>query len=150
MKKIWIGILISCSLIPSLAQKPVEIDKEKAAVEATIRNYIDGWYEGSAERMAKALHPALMKCGVMQKKTGGLYLQPIGHSAMVEYASRGGGKPKDGSMPENEVIVFDISGNIALAKSISPDFIDLIELVKLDGEWKIIHVVWQYTSKPGN
>jgi len=143
LKLISVLVVISLSLVPGYTQDGSDLESEKIAIEKTVRNYVDGWYEGSRERMDKALHPALIKRGVRRSKTGKLFLQPLGKSAMLEYTAMGAGKRKDGSMPQNQVMVMDVTGDIAMAKSISPDFIDLLHLVKLEGEWKIIHVIWQ-------
>jgi hypothetical protein len=34
---------------------------EAAAVEAVVRDYIDGWHAGDEQRMARALHDDLVK-----------------------------------------------------------------------------------------
>src|SRR5262245_8717657 len=36
-------------------------EADLAAIKQTALDYIDGWYEGSAERMERALHPELAK-----------------------------------------------------------------------------------------
>ena len=36
-------------------------ESDLAAIKQTALDYIEGWYEGSAERMERALHPELAK-----------------------------------------------------------------------------------------
>ena len=34
---------------------------DTAAIKATALDYVEGWFEGNAERMERALHPVLAK-----------------------------------------------------------------------------------------
>lgn len=43
--------------VPAAAQTGAD----SAAVRASALDYAEGWYEGSSERMARALHPELVK-----------------------------------------------------------------------------------------
>ena len=36
-------------------------ERERAAIEARVRDYFEGWFDGDAARMARALHPELAK-----------------------------------------------------------------------------------------
>jgi hypothetical protein len=50
-------VLAACFLIlppPARAETPPP-SPDQAAVERAVRDYIDGWYEGNADRMARAL-----------------------------------------------------------------------------------------------
>ena len=44
---------------------------DRAAIEACVRDYIEGWYTGDAARMDRALHPELAKRGVLQSPGAG-------------------------------------------------------------------------------
>lgn len=48
--------------------------------------------------------------------------------------------PKDAP---KEVIIFDMTGQIATAKLIAWWGIDYMHLAKYDGKWKIVNVLWQ-------
>src|SRR5262249_46471729 len=43
------------------AQKANASDEVRAAIKQTALDYIEGWYEGDAERMERAVHPELAK-----------------------------------------------------------------------------------------
>ena len=118
-------------------------DKDKEAINKTILNYIEGWYEGNAERMAEALHPELTKKGVQTlPQTGGTLLSYASTTNMVEYTKAGFGK-----LPAEErgikVEILDVYNEIATAKAVSAKFIDYIHLVKYNGQWKILNVIWE-------
>jgi len=129
--------------------KDVDTEKEKAAIKETALNYIEGWYEGSAERMDKALHPEVVKRAPQPfPPTGGMILNSASKSNMVEFTKAGFGKefPKD--KLKITVDILDMYKHIATAKTTTPQFIDYIHLVKMDGEWKIINVLWESIQQP--
>lgn len=127
------------------AEKAVKVDlgKEKAAIKATALNYIEGWFEGSKERMAKALHPALHKVGLRPfRKDGNPVLTPIGYTAMVELARMGVGKRTPPEKRNIKVKILDIDKNMACVKSMCSEFNDYLLMAKMDGQWKIVNVLW--------
>ena len=115
---------------------------EREAVTATAMNYIEGWFEGNPDRMDKALHPELSKCGIQPfPPTGGVLLAYASKSNMVEYTRAGLGK-----LPAEErkikVEILDIHGVMAAVKVSSVKFIDFLQLAKIDGSWSIVHALW--------
>jgi hypothetical protein len=48
---------------------------------------------------------------------------------------------------EREVIILDIFGNAGSAKAVMADWIDYMQLAKVDGRWVIVNVLWE--RKPG-
>ncbi|MGP0055951.1 MAG: nuclear transport factor 2 family protein [Steroidobacteraceae bacterium] len=38
-----------------------QTDADSAAIKETLLNYVEGWYEGNAARMKRALYPDLAK-----------------------------------------------------------------------------------------
>jgi hypothetical protein len=128
----------------AIAQAPTpDAADDKAAIEQTVRDYIDGWYEGNAERMARALHPDLAKRAFATLSDGSMVLQIVTADAMVTFTKAGFGKKKARPGQKNEVTILDVSETIATAKSVSPDFIDYIHLAKVDGRWRIVNVLWR-------
>ena len=57
--------LLSVSLLLTLASaaraQTTASNADAAAIRQTALDYIEGWYEGNAERMERALHPELAK-----------------------------------------------------------------------------------------
>jgi hypothetical protein len=41
------------------------------------------------------------------------------------------------------VTILDASGTTATAKARSADYIDCAHLAKIDGQWKIVNVLWE-------
>jgi hypothetical protein len=114
----------------------------------TSENYIKGWYAGDTVRMDKALHPDLVKRRAdIFPYTGNSFMESISKSAMMEYTKAGFGKSTPIENQNDEIEVLDIFGNIASVKITSIEFIDYLQLVKWNGEWKIINVLWDLNKK---
>ena len=52
------GLLVAVLALPAVARAQTAADS--SAIRATALDYVEGWYEGNAERMSRALHPELV------------------------------------------------------------------------------------------
>lgn len=143
-------IVLSVALAsPALGAPPNASEQDRAGIEQAALDYLEGWYTGNPVRMEKALHPELAKRMVAtDPKTGRSFLQPIGASAMVMLAARGAGKLKPGDDAGIQVAILDTFGNMAMVRAKSVAFLDYIQLAKVDGQWKIVNVLWEPTPAP--
>ncbi len=115
--------------------------KEIAAIEAVAADYIEGWYNGDVARMDRALHDDLAKrIMVYDEGSGSHEFRVVTKERMVEMTASGGGEEPD---PTFEVTVDDISGEIATARTVSPEYIDYLQLVKTPDGWKIANVLFR-------
>lgn len=104
-------------------------------------DYAEGYYTGNSARMEKALHPALIKRGLIKiSKTGSPVLVQMNAETLIEAARNN--KPKLGENPDIKAAVLEIHGNIATAKVFTPGFNDYLHFVKQNGEWKLANVLW--------
>ena len=92
--------------------------------------------------MDKALHPELNKVRPqVLKQTGKTMLDKVGAGLLVEAT-----RTKMGMLDEAEWKIqyklFDYEDNIALVEVVSSMFYDYIQLVRINGGWKIINVLW--------
>jgi hypothetical protein len=106
----------------------------------TVLNYVEGWYEAKAGRMAEALHPKLAKRGI--SATGEIY--DVDRDWMIEAAGKGQGRIDAPAAGKKEITILDRSPTIASVKLVSNQFNDYLHLAKIEGEWKIIHALWEY------
>ncbi|MBT8165227.1 MAG: nuclear transport factor 2 family protein [Acidimicrobiia bacterium] len=114
---------------------------DAALIAAVAADYIEGWYTGDVTRMDRALHPDLLKrTMVVDEETGVESLRVVTKERMVEMTESGGGEQ---ATPEFEAIVDDISGDIGAAHTISPDYIDYLQLVRTTDGWKIANVLFR-------
>lgn len=148
MKRAILGILLALAVaLAGFAQEKAAGDEEEPAIRQAALDYIEGWYEGNAERMQRALHPDLVKRQVMTLPTGKDILRSVSASNMVEFTRAGGGSETPKEEQKNEVVILERYQNIATAKTISADYVDYLHLAKIDGQWKIVNVLWGRRQK---
>jgi Putative lumazine-binding len=114
---------------------------DEGAIRDVARAYLESWLDGDGERMRSALHPMLAKRGLDY----GSDLAPAGvHHLDTEYmaasAARG---PRRQFGRTIEIAILDLADNVASVKVVSEPFIDYLHLVKLDGHWSILNVLYE-------
>jgi len=130
------------------AQTPAPAQSDEAAIKATALDYIEGWYEGDAARMERALHPELAKRMVSLDTRGHSRLNQMSAMTLVQSTRAGGGNktPKERQM--KDLTILDRFNNAAVVKIVASDWVDYLEEVKFDGQWKIINVLWELKAQP--
>ena len=108
-----------------------------AAIEATVRDYVEGWYEGDADRMDRALRDDLVK-RIPAGEGGGL--RSVSKARMVELTKGGGGESPGA---EYEIEVHHVSGRIASARVRSVEYLDYLQLVDTGNGWKIANILFR-------
>src|SRR6266850_6177389 len=94
---------------------------DQAAIKQTALDYIEGWYEGNAERMERALHPELAKRIVRTNAEGVSRLDQMSAMSLVQGTRRGGGKNTLKERQEKDVIILDVFENAASVKVVATD-----------------------------
>lgn len=136
------GLLLAALALPAVARAQSAADS--AAIRATALDYVEGWYEGDGDRMGRALHPELVKrIVVSDTATKRSVLQTMGASALVNGARRGWGKETPADRRQKDVTILDIFGNAASVKAVMADWIDYLQVAKVDGRWVIVNVLWE-------
>ncbi len=116
---------------------------DRAAVEAVVKTYLDGLYEGDADKLAAAFHPT---SALAQVHDGKLQVTP--RDAWFE-GVRTRPSPKSKNLARHdEVVSIDITGPtmafVKLKCAIPPRFFtDQLSLLKIDGRWQIAQKVFQ-------
>jgi len=124
------------------AQPAAGAADDKAAIIETVLDYADGYYEGSAERMAKAVHPLLSKRALMARQGEAPKLSTMNSEMLIEAGRAGGGKlPPDERGVKAEVL--DVAGNLACARVFTARFNDYLHLLRTENGWRIVNVLWQ-------
>ena len=117
---------------------------EAIAIRATALDYAEGWYAGDGDRMSRALHPELVKrILVSDTATDRTFVQTMGASALVNGTRHGYGKGTPADRQQKDVTVLDVFGNAAIAKVVMADWVDYLQLVRVDGRWVIVNVLWE-------
>src|SRR3954470_8916968 len=116
---------------------------DSAAVQATVRNYIEAYYRGDAPRMQASLDSHYLKHMIhgtipIREKTG---------SQMGEEGRTHGPADIPEAQKTESISVLDSSGKIASAKLVTPHWVDYMTLSKSGGNWKVLAVVQQIENK---
>jgi len=115
---------------------------DEIAIRATVDDYYLGWYDGDGERMARALHPDLLKRGWLPDGSGGWSVDPDTCATMVEMAAAGRGRRTDPDERRYSVDVSDAYGDIAAAVVHAIPYVDYLHLVRTRDGWRILNALW--------
>jgi hypothetical protein len=119
-----------------------------SGIKKTALDYAEGWYDGDAARMEKALHPDLAKRVLMpDPRSGKGRVEQMSAMTLVQFTRNGFGKSTPSDQRKAEVKVLDVYGNAASVKLEMHDWIDYMHMVRLGGEWKIVNVLWELTPE---
>lgn len=124
-------------------EKAAHLIKNKEAIKQAALDYIEGFFSGDADRVSRGVHQELTKVyPVTLKKTGKTMLNKMGAGHLIE-----GARMKMGLVKEEDrnikISVFDVMKGIAIVEVISSQYVDYLQLGKVNGKWKIINVLWQ-------
>lgn len=135
---------------PVFAQTP----NDSTQIKITVLNYLEGMETNNPERIEKAMHPDLAKRTIEKNKEGVEYPENMTAASLIGY-SKGFDftlfykADVDLEAPlTSEVTIYEISNGIASVKAVTNkfEFVDYIHLGKLNGEWKIINILWAMTG----
>jgi hypothetical protein len=114
---------------------------DSAAIRASALDYIDGWYSNNATRMERALHPHLAKRLVWADSTGKSHLVDL--TALELIQGTRSHPPTPSTERRHDVTILSSYGNVAMVRIEASDWVDFLQEVKWNGDWKIINVVWE-------
>ena len=123
-----------------------EADRE--AIKQTALDYGEGWYEGNAERMERALHPDLAK-RVLQPdpRTGKGKIEHMSAMSLVQATRQGYGTRSPADQRRADVEILDVYGNAACVKLTMQNWVDYMHMSKLGGRWVIVNVLWELSPE---
>ncbi|UYP44063.1 hypothetical protein NEF87_000348 [Candidatus Lokiarchaeum ossiferum] len=116
--------------------------KIEEKIKKTALNYVEGWYSADSKRMEKALHSKLVKRRFVSPQE----IWDVNTPWMIEATEEGRGKIDDINQGKKEVTILDYYNNIASVKIISDKFVDYLHMVFIQGEWKIVDVLWDFVK----
>lgn len=134
-----LAVLGLVSAVPGLAQTTTD----SAAIRRAALDYIEGWYEGNSDRMARAVHPELVKRIVLRDGAAAGELRGTGAGPLIEFTGRGGGSCIPADERRTDVTILDIYHGAASARVDAGGWIDYLHLARFAGGWKIVNVLWE-------
>jgi len=138
------GLAVAAALVGSgvalQAQTPDEEGVRRAALD-----YLEGFYEGSDEKLRRSIHPEVDKFGFARRGPDQEYRRvPMSYEQMFQFAEgvrNGRGAPPPDAPKEVELL--DVQDQTAVAKVRAWWGTDYLQMARYDGRWMIVHVLWQ-------
>jgi hypothetical protein len=143
MKHLPILSVASILLFGVSQQSSAQSSADSAAIRTTALDYIEGWYEGSSERMERALHPELAKRIVNTNPNGRNSLGQQGALTLINSTKSGGGKNTAAADQRKDVRILDIFGNTASVRVDASGWVDYMHVARWNGRWVIVNVLWE-------
>lgn len=145
--------LLGLAVLPLLAALPLtplvrdaERRAEEAAVRAALQHYLDGHATGKAEVMARAFHPEAHLTWIADGE--------LRTRSLEDYlGGMTGTPPADEAERRRWIESVDIAGTAATGKIVldypNARFVDYMSMLRVDGEWKIVHKSFHVERKGG-
>ena len=126
-------------------EQPVASDasSERDEVLAVVRDYVDGWFDGNAARMQRALHPELAKrCRGIEGNDPDA-LETLSAKEMIDATADGYGVREDAPDRQIDVKIDYLSGGIASLQCYCHRYVDLLHLIRMPEGWRIVNAAWR-------
>lgn len=118
---------------------------EREAIERAVKDYVEALYQVKPELVERSVHPALEKMGLFRPDDSREYRLP-GVMTYEQLRALAGSWNADGAQGADltyEVEVLDALDVTASAKLSAKWGVDYMHLVKSEGRWKILQILWQ-------
>lgn len=135
------AMLIMSLICGSSAVRQAEAAGDHVGIRQALLDYAEGYYDHVPERMTRAISPVLTKRALMARPGLPSFLIQMNSEMLIE-ATRGTAPRPNATERKLAVEVLDVSGNIASARVFSVQFNDYVHLIKRDGRWTLLNVLW--------
>jgi hypothetical protein len=75
-------------------------------------------------------------------------VQSLTRELMVEMTRAGGGSKVPTESRNIVVDVLEVSGDIAVARASSSEYLEYLSLAKCNDQWRIINILWRFQGSP--
>jgi hypothetical protein len=131
------------------AAAPAASAADAAAIKQAALDYIEGWYNGDAARMERAVHPELAKRMVSKDAARGTsQFNHMGAAQLLQSTGNRSSRPTPREGQQKDVTILDVYENAASVKVVAADWIDYLHLARWNGSWKIVNVLWELKPPP--
>jgi hypothetical protein len=115
---------------------------DEDAVRAATLDYIEGWFDGDAGRVERALHPELMKrCRGIEGDDPDA-LETLSATEMIDATAAGEGRAEDAEDRQIEIKIEYLGRDIAGVTSLWGGYVDLLHLIRMPEGWRIVNAAW--------
>ncbi|GMN10355.1 hypothetical protein MTsPCn9_31790 [Croceitalea sp. MTPC9] len=147
MKRIFLLLSFLFTISTISAQNS---DAEIENVKAACLDYINTFYQADTTLAYRSVHKSVRKTGFFFKDKEEVYSKQLEmpFDKLINLAKRwnSDGSRTDANSPK-EVVIFEVSDKTASAKVTAVWGIDYLSLMKENGKWMIVNVLWQSPPK---
>ena len=122
---------------------------DAVAIWACLLDYFEGWFDGDATRMDRALHPGLAKHALGQDATRSGVLDVTTKDEMVEATRQGRGRQRDVPDRAIQIEIASLSGDIASVVVHSAVYVEYALLARTADGWRITSTLWRWADGSG-
>ena len=122
---------------------------DAAAIRSCLLDYFEGWFDGDAGRMDRALHPGLAKHALGQDANRSDSLDVTTKDEMVEATRHGRGRQRDVPDRAIRIDIAGVSGDIASAIVHSAVYVEFALLARTSDGWRITGTLWRWAAGHG-
>lgn len=116
---------------------------DEATIRAVVLDYVEGWFDGDASRMERALHLELVKrCRGLEGDDPDA-LETLSARDMIDATADGEGKREDAADRAIETEIVHVGGGLASVTCLCHRYVDLVHLIRMPDGWKIVNAVWR-------
>ena len=116
---------------------------DEAGVRRAVRDYVEGWFDGNATRMERALHPEFMKrCRGIEGDDPDA-LETLSAPEMIDATADGVGRREDAADRGIEIKIDYLEGGVASVQCLCHRYVDLLHLIDMPDGWKIVNAAWR-------
>ena len=144
LHRIGLGVVLISAMARIAPAQAGATAADSAGIREAALNYIEGWYDGDAQRMEKALHPELAKRIVRTNPANGQSnLSSMSALTLINGTRNGGGKATPAANRRKDVRILDVFEGAATARVDASDWVDYLQLARWNGRWVIVNVLWE-------
>lgn len=137
-----------CLILFTALSANAQTQKDSMEIKQAALDYIESQHNVQPEQFKRSVHPRMVKRTFwLNKSSQKEYLRETFTDAMIllaESYNREGDKFPE--HPKKEVVILDIYDKTASVKLIADEWIDYMHIIKLNGKWQIVNVLWQFND----
>jgi Putative lumazine-binding len=116
---------------------------DEAGALRAVSDYVEGWFDGDATRMERALHPEFVKrCRGIEGDDPDA-LETLSAREMIDATADGVGRLEDAADRKIEIKIDHLEGGVASVLCLCHRYVDLLHLIDMPDGWKIVNAAWR-------
>jgi Putative lumazine-binding len=126
----------------SIAVIEVAAMTDEDAIRDIVLDYVEGWFDGDAQRIERALHPQLVKrCRGIEGDDPDA-LETLTQRDMIDATAEGIGREEDAEDRRISIEITNLSDGVASVTCLCHRYVDLLQLIRMPEGWRIINAAW--------